>query len=90
MSIQQLEFIERTTGENPTHSIIWLPGLGADGHDFEAIVPDLNLPASVSSRFLFPYAPFQRITVNEGQVMRGWYDIRSTYIDRQEDFGRHW
>ena len=86
MSIQQLEFIERTTGENPTHSIIWLHGLGADGHDFEAIVPELSLPASASYRFLFPHAPFQRITVNKGQVMRGWYDIRSTDIDRQEDF----
>ena len=86
MSIQQLEFIERTTGENPTHSIIWLHGLGADGHDFEAIVPELDLPASASYRFLFPHAPFQRITVNKGQVMRGWYDIRSTDIDRQEDF----
>lgn len=86
MSIQQLEFIERTTGENPTHSIIWLHGLGADGHDFEAIVPELSLPASASYRFLFPHAPFQRITVNKGQIMRGWYDIRSTDIDRQEDF----
>jgi len=86
MSIQQLEFIERTTGENPTHSIIWLHGLGADGHDFEAIVPELELPASASYRFLFPHAPFQRITVNKGQVMRGWYDIRSADIDRQEDF----
>ena len=86
MSIQQLEFIERSTGENPTHSIIWLHGLGADGHDFEAIVPELELPASANYRFIFPHAPFQRITVNKGQVMRGWYDIRSTDIDRQEDF----
>jgi len=86
MSIQQLEFIERTTGENPTHSIIWLHGLGADGHDFEAIVPELDLPAAASYRFLFPHAPFQAITVNKGQVMRGWYDIRTTDIDRQEDF----
>jgi len=86
MSIQQLEFIERNTGENPTHSIIWLHGLGADGHDFEAIVPELSLPASASYRFIFPHAPFQRITVNKGQVMRGWYDIRSADIDRQEDF----
>jgi len=86
MSIQQLEFIERTTGENPTHSILWLHGLGADGHDFEAIVPELSLPASASYRFIFPHAPFQPITVNKGQVMRGWYDIRSTDIDSQEDY----
>ncbi|MDH5517003.1 MAG: alpha/beta hydrolase [Gammaproteobacteria bacterium] len=86
MSIQQLEFIEKCTGDNPTHSIIWLHGLGADGHDFEAIVPELNLPANSAFRFIFPHAPFQPITVNKNQVMRGWYDIRSTDIDRQEDF----
>ena len=86
MSIQQLEFIERTTAENPTHSIIWLHGLGADGHDFEAIVPELNLPAGAAYRFIFPHAPFQRITVNKNQVMRGWYDILSTDIDSIEDF----
>lgn len=86
MSIQQLEFIERTTGENPTHCIIWLHGLGADGHDFEAIVPELSLPSSAAYRFIFPHAPFQKITVNKGQIMRGWYDIRSTDIDKQEDF----
>ncbi|MDH5391865.1 MAG: alpha/beta hydrolase [Gammaproteobacteria bacterium] len=86
MSIQQLEFIERSTGEKPSHSIIWLHGLGADGHDFEAIVPELKLPTNVAYRFIFPHAPFQRITINKNQVMRGWYDIRSSDIDRQEDF----
>ena len=85
MSIQQLETIERTTSENPTHSIIWLHGLGADGHDFEAIVPELNLPKTVNYRFIFPHAPFQRVTINNGQVMRAWYDVQTAPIDKQDD-----
>lgn len=85
MSIQQLETIERATSENPTHSIIWLHGLGADGHDFEAIIPELGLPDSVNYRFIFPHAPFQRVTINNGQVMRAWYDIQQAPIDKQDD-----
>ena len=56
-------------------SVIWLHGLGADGHDFEAIVPELKLPASLAIRFVFPDAPMRAITINGGMVMRGWYDI---------------
>lgn len=56
-------------------SIIWLHGLGADGHDFEAIVPELKLAASLAIRFIFPNAPMRPITINGGMVMRGWYDI---------------
>lgn len=85
MSLQQLECIELNTNENPTHSIIWLHGLGADGNDFEAIVPELQLPATAKYRFIFPHAPFQRITVNKGQVMRGWYDIVNNQIDQNQD-----
>jgi len=85
MSIQQLETIERTTSDNPTNSIIWLHGLGADGHDFEAIVPELGLPDSVNYRFIFPHAPFQRVTINNGQVMRAWYDVQTAPIDKQDD-----
>lgn len=59
------------------YSIIWLHGLGADGHDFEGIVPELNLIDSSSIRFIFPHAPMQAITVNQGMEMRGWYDILS-------------
>lgn len=85
MSIDQLEFVERCTGDNPTHAVIWLHGLGADGFDFEAIVPELNIPADKSYRFIFPHAPFQRITINNDKVMRAWYDIRDQSIDKQPD-----
>lgn len=67
--------IEVQTSTNPTASVIWLHGLGADGHDFEAIVPQLELPASLAVRFIFPHAPMRPITINGGMVMRGWYDI---------------
>ncbi len=66
-------------------SIIWLHGLGADGHDFESIVPELHLPAALGIRFIFPHAPMQPISINNGMVMRGWYDIRSLQLDETED-----
>ena len=69
--------VEVVTGENPTGSIIWLHGLGADGHDFEPIVPELRLPAGVPLRFIFPHAPVQAVTINGGMAMRSWYDIVS-------------
>lgn len=56
-------------------SIIWLHGLGADGHDFEAIVPELRLPPEPVLRFVFPHAPYRPVTINGGYVMRAWYDI---------------
>ena len=56
-------------------SIIWLHGLGADGHDFEAIVPELHLPPAPALRFVFPHAPYRPVTINGGYVMRAWYDI---------------
>jgi len=65
--------IEIETGANPVASIIWLHGLGADGHDFEPIVPELDLPKPV--RFVFPHAPIQPVTLNGGMPMRAWYDI---------------
>jgi phospholipase/carboxylesterase len=67
--------IEIETGSQPVASIIWLHGLGADGHDFEPIVPELDLPESPAIRFVFPHAPYRPVTVNSGQVMRAWYDI---------------
>ncbi len=59
-----------------THVVIWLHGLGADGHDFEAVVPELNLPTSTNIRFIFPHAPVLPITINMGMQMRAWYDIK--------------
>jgi phospholipase/carboxylesterase len=66
------------TGQRPTASIIWLHGLGADGHDFEGLVPELHLPAQPALRFVFPQAPFRPVTINGGQIMRAWYDIAMT------------
>lgn len=57
------------------YSIIWLHGLGADGHDFEGIVPELNLIAESNIHFIFPNAPIQPVTINGGMTMRAWYDI---------------
>jgi len=56
-------------------SVIWLHGLGADGHDFVDIIPELKLPADLGVRFVFPHAPYQPVTINGGMVMRAWYDI---------------
>ena len=67
--------VEVNSGENPVGSVIWLHGLGADGHDFEPIVPELRLPADLPLRFVFPHAPMRPVTINGGMVMRAWYDI---------------
>ena len=69
------ECIEVNPAGDPSAAIIWLHGLGADGHDFEAIVPQLRLPASLPVRFVFPHAPKRAVTVNGGVVMRAWFDI---------------
>ena len=78
--MQQPETIELETTANPTGSVIWLHGLGADGHDFEPIVPELNLPETLSLRFVFPHARVRPVTVNGGMEMRAWYDVIS--LDR--------
>jgi len=74
------ETVELETGPDPSGSVIWLHGLGADGHDFEPIVPELRLPESLSLRFVFPHAPVRPVTINNGIAMRAWYDIVS--LDR--------
>ena len=66
-------------------SVIWLHGLGADGYDFEPIVPELKLPEGLGVRFVFPHAPRRRVTINNGYVMRAWYDIAHGQLDREED-----
>ena len=68
-----MDAVEITTGESPDLAVIWLHGLGADGHDFEPIVPELSLPRPV--RFVFPHAPVRPVTINQGMRMRAWYDI---------------
>jgi len=72
-----LDTLEIETGEQPTGSIIWLHGLGADGHDFEPLVPELRLPESLALRFVFPHAPVRPVSINGGAEMRAWYDILS-------------
>ena len=70
-----LPTVEHETAANPRYSIIWLHGLGADGHDFAPIVPELVDPAWPALRFVFPHAPVRPVTVNGGVPMRAWYDI---------------
>jgi len=66
-------------------AVIWLHGLGADGHDFEAIVPQLFLPEALAIRFIFPHAPSIPVTINGGLKMPAWYDILEMSIERQVD-----
>ncbi len=75
MDSDLLDCIEINPSDRPAATIIWLHGLGADGHDFEAIVPELHLPESLPVRYVFPHAPVRSITINAGLRMRGWYDI---------------
>jgi phospholipase/carboxylesterase len=70
-----LEAIEIETGKNPAACIIWMHGLGADGNDFVPIVRELDLPRMQPIRFVFPHAPMRPVTLNNGYVMRAWYDV---------------
>ena len=79
MSMEETVEIETGPGE-PQGSVIWLHGLGADGHDFEPIVPQLRLPSELGLRFVFPHAPMRPVTINGGMTMRAWFDILS--LDR--------
>lgn len=82
-----LPCIENTTGPIPTAAVIWLHGLGADGNDFAAIVPELDLRSCPAIRFVFPNAPKIPVTINGGYVMPAWYDILGTETQRREDEG---
>jgi len=75
-----LDAVEIETGRSPQASVIWLHGLGADGHDFEPVVPELVGPKERALRFVFPHAPDRPVTINNGYRMRAWYDIAG--IDR--------
>ncbi len=70
-----IKHIELTTGENPKATIIWMHGLGSDCWDFVPIVKEIDLPDNLPIRFIFPQAPSRPITINNGYVMPGWYDI---------------
>ena len=76
-----LETIEHSSGAHPQWSVIWLHGLGADGHDFSPIVPELVRKDWPALRFVFPHAPVRAVTINGGARMRAWYDITSFGFD---------
>jgi phospholipase/carboxylesterase len=85
MTSAALETIQRETGPNPTASVIWLHGLGASGDDFVPIVRELDLAGMQDIRFVFPHAPTMPVTINNGYVMRAWYDIIGADLSRRED-----
>lgn len=89
MTAALLEYVEVATGPAPTASVIWMHGLGADGYDFVSIVKELQvntLPGLEGGvRFIFPHAPTRPVTINNGYVMRAWYDIKLIDLVRQED-----
>jgi phospholipase/carboxylesterase len=76
-----LETIEVETKPKPDAAVIWLHGLGADGHDFEPIVPEIVRPGERAWRFVFPNAPVRPVTINGGMAMRAWYDLKG--LDRR-------
>jgi phospholipase/carboxylesterase len=80
-----MDAIQIETGPDPEACVIWLHGLGADGHDFEPIVPELELARPV--RFIFPHAPVRPVTINNGMRMRAWYDIVQFGPGREDDAG---
>jgi len=80
-----LECVEVTTASAPRHAVIWMHGLGADGHDFEPVVPYLGLPSDAAVRFVFPHALMRPVTINGGAVMRAWYDITQLSTSKGQD-----
>jgi phospholipase/carboxylesterase len=75
VSAKQLETVELEPSAPADAAVVWMHGLGADGHDFESLVPELRLPAAPSLRFVFPHAPIRPVTINGGMRMRAWYDV---------------
>ncbi len=80
-----LSVIQLETGTHPTHAVLWMHGLGADGNDFVPIVRELELPPSSRVRFVFPHAPMRPVSINGGLVMRAWYDVTGSNLSRHED-----
>lgn len=82
---QLLSTVEMQSRLAPVGSVIWMHGLGADGHDFEPIVPELRLPATLPLRFIFPHAPVRPVTLNGGLPMRAWFDIVKIGLQQPRD-----
>jgi phospholipase/carboxylesterase len=86
MTDSLLPCVEIEAATPATHAVIWLHGLGADGHDFESVVDEFDLDRLPPTRFVFPHAPMRAVTINGGYVMRAWYDIVSMdFSERRED-----
>ncbi|HEY8097887.1 MAG TPA: carboxylesterase [Methylobacter sp.] len=85
MNFERLSTIEILPEAEHKYSVIWLHGLGADGHDFEGLVPELHLTARAHIHFIFPNAPIQPVTINGGMSMRSWYDILEMSLERRVD-----
>jgi phospholipase/carboxylesterase len=75
VSALRLEAVELEPSTAADAAVVWMHGLGADGHDFESLVPELQLPSSLAVRFVFPHAPVRPVTINGGHRMRAWYDV---------------
>jgi phospholipase/carboxylesterase len=80
-----LPAVEIEPAESARSAVIWLHGLGADGHDFEPIVPNIGIDPKLATRFIFPHAPRRAVTINGGMVMPAWYDIRALSLTREVD-----
>ena len=85
MSAELLSCVEVQPPGPVRSAVIWLHGLGADGHDFEPIVPSLGVGDNLGVRFVFPHAPKRAVTINTGLIMRAWYDIRGEDLRRDQD-----
>jgi phospholipase/carboxylesterase len=85
MNQPYLDAVEIEPETPATHAVIWLHGLGADGHDFEPIVPHLGLDSGIPVRFVFPHAPSIPVTINAGMVMPAWYDITELELNKRHD-----
>ena len=80
-----LELVEMQTTAAPERAVIWLHGLGADGYDFVPVVKELESLGAPAARYVFPHAPMMPVTINNGYVMRAWYDIRTADLAHRED-----
>ena len=89
-TVALLQTVEHETAPDPQWTVLWLHGLGADGHDFAPIVPELRARRDWPAlRFVFPHAPVRAVTINGGVRMRAWYDIRDIDLaNRADDAGR--
>lgn len=90
MNRNLLETVEINPKLPAKASVIWLHGLGADGHDFVDVIPEMKLPVDLAVRFIFPHAPVRPVTINAGYQMRAWFDIYALHVDApQDEIGIH-